>query len=88
MRSLEVILKERLLTTPQEELGRKRCLVAVMEREQKANAILERLETRYNDAVRDKQREVIIIIIIVKSIITVSDNYIHSHIHIYSYKSQ
>ena len=51
-------MRNRLLTTQQQQMELTKCLVAVMEREQKTNAVLERLEARYNDAVKDKQREV------------------------------
>ena len=56
--SLESIMKEKLLTTPFEEQEKKEYLTDVINREIKTNATREKLEIKYNAAVKAKESEV------------------------------
>ena len=58
--SLESIMKEKLLTTPFEEREKKEYLTDVINREIKTNATREKLEIKYNAAVKAKESEVMI----------------------------
>lgn len=51
-------MKERLLTSPFEEQGKKTYLTEVIKREKKTNTAREKLELRYNAAVKAKESEV------------------------------
>lgn len=56
--SLESIMKEKLLMTPFEEQEKKKYLTDVINREMKTNATREKLEIKYNAAVKAKESEV------------------------------
>jgi len=56
--SLENIMKEKLLMTPFEEQEKKVYLTDVINREMKTNATREKLEIKYNAAVKAKESEV------------------------------
>ena len=56
--SLESIMKEKLLMTPFEEQEKKEYLTDVINREMKTNATREKLEVKYNAAVKAKESEV------------------------------
>ena len=56
--SLENIMKEKLLMTPFEEQEKKLYLTDVINREMKTNATREKLEIKYNAAVKAKESEV------------------------------
>ena len=56
--SLESIMKERLLTSPFEQQGKKSYLTDVINREKKTHATREKLEIKYNAAVKAKESEV------------------------------
>lgn len=58
LKSLESIMKERLLMTPAEERDKKMYLTDVINREMKTNATREKLEIKYNAAVKAKESEV------------------------------
>jgi len=56
--SLENIMREKLLMTPFEEEEKKVYLTDVINREMKTNATREKLEIKYNAAVKAKESEV------------------------------
>ena len=56
--SLDNIMRERLLTSPFEQEAKKEYLADVIKREKKTNAIREKLELKYNAAVKGKDVEV------------------------------
>ena len=56
--SLESIMKEKLLMTPNEEQEKMVYLTDVMNREMKTNATREKLEMSYSAAVKEKESEV------------------------------
>ena len=56
--SLESIMKEKLLMTPFEEQEKKAYLTDVINREMRTNATREKLEIKYNAAVKAKDSEV------------------------------
>ena len=58
LKALESIMKERLLMTPAEERDKKKYLTDVINREMKTNATREKLEIKYNAAVKAKESEV------------------------------
>ena len=58
LKSLTNIMKERLLTTPYEQQEKKSYLADVIKREKKTNAAKEKLELKYNSAVKAKEAEV------------------------------
>ena len=51
-------MRERLLTSPFEQQGKKSYLADVIKREKKTNATREKLELKYNAAVKVKEAEV------------------------------
>ena len=56
--SLTNIMREKLLTTPFEQQEKKSYLADVIKREKKTNATKEKLELKYNAAVKTKEDEV------------------------------
>lgn len=56
--SLTNIMREKLLTTPFEQQEKKSYLADVITREKKTNATKEKLELKYNAAVKAKEDEV------------------------------
>ena len=56
--ALDNIMRERLLTSPFEQEAKKEYLADVIKREKKTNAIREKLELKYNAAVKGKDVEV------------------------------
>lgn len=52
------VMRERLLTFPSEELRRKKMIIDIFMRERKTNAIKEKLEAKYIEAVKEKEAEV------------------------------
>lgn len=55
---LQTVVKEKLLTQPAEEIKRKKSIVDVLKRERRTNAAKQKLETKYEDALKDKNDEV------------------------------
>lgn len=58
LKSLESIMKDKLLTTPFEEQKKKTYLTDVINREKKTNTTRAKLELKYNAAVKAKESEV------------------------------
>ena len=56
--SLVNVMRERLLTSPFEQEGKKAYLADVIKREKKTNATKEKLEVKYSAAVKGKEVEV------------------------------
>jgi hypothetical protein len=55
---LQAVIKERLLTLPAEAIKRKKSIIDILKRERRTNAMRERLEAKYREAVKDKDDEV------------------------------
>ena len=58
MTSLMTIITERLLTTPFEQQEKMSYLLDVIRREKKTHSTKEKLEVKYNEAVKAKEAEV------------------------------